>query len=579
MNNIENNTHTDGVRGFLKEWVKQWVTTQTVNTYSIAPRVFAMDNLIRPWLRKANNNANLTVDLSNWEGIWNGTTESALQNNAPFKLTAIVNRIDLRGNAAYTPSISNAGETRFIFTLINPYTGIIPINPNQTASMEQNGVGFVDWRGMNVIFEYGNPQTTLCLLKTFAQQWLNLSDVSYSFGTAASNNSYKDALQLITDQVTNANSVPSKTNGSAINRIRTNEKAFATFGTNPNAHVNWELQDWEFRQFELGATTHKLAMAPLTNNPPHTANYAPNILEDYTSTSQTVTNNNIFNWIFSGHKFQVLHGNFNLPTNLLSGSGIVRREETQFFGFLPNDFATAGGYNPAILSSEAKAIRQQLSLNTCSGCHAGETKTVFTHVNPVAYAEPAKYWLSSVDGATNITQDDNLYPSGNISDPLQAGGKNIGETYDGFLASYVINFETNKEMRIYDAASQSYYYRNHFQSVSPFLTGRRYEILNSTLTGYPNWQDDEPDDGNATQANHEEPDNTMLGLFYVNDPSNDANTTFPFLQEQKWGFNDLQRRHDDLCQLLNANCDGTTPQSILNLMILTQMNPFPIGAH
>lgn len=564
MGNIENNTHTDGIRGFLKDWVKHWISVQIVNGYTVKARDFALVTMIEPWLRKANNNVTLDVNLSNWESIWDTTPENDIKINAPFKLTAIVNRIDERANMAYTATITNSGETRFIFSLINPLTGVIPINPNQTASAEQDGKGFFDWRGLNVIFEYGNPQTTRCELKDFAQKWLDLSDPAYNFGIPSINNPYKDALQQITDYVTLANAVPLKINGSAINRVRTNEKVFATFDDNIETHAAWEKQDWEFRQFELSATSKKLVMVPLTNNPDYTANYAPNIQEDYTTSTHPVTNNEIINWIFNGNKNRVLNGSFNMPEHLLSGSGIVRREQTQYFDLIPDEFASKGNYNPAVESSQAKQIRQQLSLNTCVGCHAGETKTVFTHISPLAYGEVARYWLTQLDGASNISQDAALYPWGG-TDPLQLGGKNKGTT------NGVINFDTQTEINN----------RDFFQALSPFLTGRRYFSHRAPVPpGYPNWEDDEPDNTNSS-PNFDHSDNSLDWLFFVNDPSNDDDATFPYLSNKKWGYNDLERRKKDLCMFVNSNCSGsgTISNGTFELMKIIVFQPFPLGSH
>ena len=54
--------------------------------------------------------------------VWGSITQETLLKNAPFKLSAIVNRIDVRGNAAYGSGLNNSGETRFIFSLIAPIT-------------------------------------------------------------------------------------------------------------------------------------------------------------------------------------------------------------------------------------------------------------------------------------------------------------------------------------------------------------------------------------------------------------------------------------------------------------------------
>jgi len=78
-----------------------------------------LNQIIIPWLRNANNNQSLSVTLGNWVSLWNGTPQNMILKFAPFKLTAIVNRLDLRGNHGYSQSITNGGETRFIFSAVN----------------------------------------------------------------------------------------------------------------------------------------------------------------------------------------------------------------------------------------------------------------------------------------------------------------------------------------------------------------------------------------------------------------------------------------------------------------------------
>lgn len=563
MANMENGNHADGVRGFLKDWVRHWTVQQTVNGYVVEPRGDVMEHLIVPWLEKANGG--VLPPGATWEEQWDATPAADIKGYAPFKLTAIVNRQDLRGNHAYAASPSNAGETRFIFTLIDPVTGKVPIHRDQTIVQQSNGIGFVDWRGLNVILEYGNPGTSCAAQHELAEAWLDLSSTTYEFGEPESNNAFKDALQAITDLVTLPNASPTNVNGSAINRVRTNEKIFGPGPILSGETIEefWERADWEFRQFELNSVTHDFSMTPLTNNPDHTANFAPNIQEDTYGTSPQVTNSDLIDWIFDGHRLQVQHGNFNLPTNLLSGAGRVRREEVQYLDLEPGPFASAGGYDPLNESAQAKAIRQQLSLNTCAGCHAGETKTVFTHVNALAYAEPAKYWLATLDGASSIPQDPMLYPWGDLT-VLQHDGMNNGETVDP-LGGGGINFTTNGEVEP----------RSFFQGVSPFLTGRRY-------LDYPEppdrWQDDKTDDDDIALPTS---DATMLGLFHVSDPSNDGNVEFPFLANSRGSFNDLERRRSALCVFVNQSCSGGSlfPKSMVHLMGILSHAPLPLGSH
>ncbi len=59
--------------------------------------------VIKPWLIKSNPGVPpISITLANWE------TFTLDLKFAPFKLLAIVNRLDLRGNSGY--GFSNAGE-------------------------------------------------------------------------------------------------------------------------------------------------------------------------------------------------------------------------------------------------------------------------------------------------------------------------------------------------------------------------------------------------------------------------------------------------------------------------------------
>ncbi|HRO42736.1 MAG TPA: hypothetical protein PL009_07860 [Flavipsychrobacter sp.] len=67
------------------------------------------------------------------------------------------------------------------------------------------------------------------------------------------------------------------------------------------------------------------------------------------------------------------------------------------------------------------------------------------------------------------------------------------------------------------------------------------------------------------------------GLFYVNDPTN-PNPNSINLPQRRWGYNDLQRRKDDLCMLLSSWCDDNKPK-VSRIMVLVNHKPFPLGAH
>ncbi len=171
---------------FTTEWLNTWKTEQTIKGHTIAARA-AIDSLvITPWLR-ASGGAVLNLD------------------RAPFRLLAIVNRVDLR-------TAGNYGEGRFIY-------GVLDGSGNPTP--------------FTVILEYGIPSSLAPDLKTWATRWQNLANLPV--GTE----NYNRALQTITDSFTMAGANPNKPNGSALNQLRTNEIALGS--------------PWELREFRIAA--------------------------------------------------------------------------------------------------------------------------------------------------------------------------------------------------------------------------------------------------------------------------------------------------------------------------------------
>jgi len=622
------NTPVTGIstREFLKEWVKNWIVNQQVGSFAagnnnsttsydnVAARhdlnnVSVQGLFIETWIKRArevSGTYTTAITSSNWETEWDGTVEEDLIHMAPFKLMAIVNRLDIRGNSAYNGKINNAGETRFIYTLIDPVTGFPPKHFCIGSTS-----GGLDWVGMNVILEFGNPFDNVCDARLFAQQWYDLS--AYTLGSDA----YNEHLQAITDQVTDANAGGSKNfNKSAINQIRTNEKIFAGvncfYGTGLG---EWELADWELRQFELNSDQDVfLHQAVLTNTPvddrqntgatAFSYNDAVN-LQDISSNSvystENYTNHNdILSWIYgpygtSINRIRTRMGNHNLPEPFLAGRARIYKELAHYFGFdwttspftQPSGFSTSNN-TPDIL---AKEIRHQVSLNSCQGCHAGDTKTNFTQMMPRGYGEPANYWdptpsyVLSTENHSGLTDEtiDNRF---GFNDPVSANPKtisNAGTTYDAFTSNDEPNLEYADKIE-----------NKSCQIVSPFITGRFYSTQTTN-----SWQDDEFND-NPLQYPHEgylgladdhtnKSDEFMHGLYYVNDPSNESliNTitgglggNFPQLHKKRWGFNDLQRRQDDLCRFLKTNCNGSIHQlAVFDILQSIGLIAFPLGGH
>jgi hypothetical protein len=530
---IKSLSGTNNVNTFLKEWIKHWLVTQTINGQAVATRKQIVQQLIEPWIIKAyaNNSQTIasgTITELNWEDYWTPSSglaqifmnaELELFKSAPFRLTAIVNRIDLRGNTGYSNSINNAGETRFIFTLINPNThaelfpdfpiGDIPMHNDPSPAT--GAWPMIDWMGMNVIFEYGNVQTNKCDLRAFARQWIDLSN--YTF-TTLPNPAYNSALAAITNTVT----YPNVSMESAINNVRTNEKLF--FETDPTlaGFVRWDRATWEMRQFQL-TNLNMIVEVPVTNTPRDETNSMNslripasddclNIIPD--PADWCVDGNYALalgGWVTAslGNQLAILNNRHNLPPSygvyqLAAGSSIAKAEYAHSQNV---SFVDGNDYDPA-----RRKLRQRFSLNTCQGCHGGETKTIFTQVRPLSYGVPARYWLPNPD-----------FTVGELD--CQANIKNTGHTTAGEI-NYPMIMGNNK-----------------WDNVSAFLTGRK----NSGTAAGPNiFADDNPSDAG---------DNTMEGLYYVNDPLNDYNNGY---YVERWGYNDLLMRKQDLCAFYTSNC-------------------------
>jgi len=318
------NTASTGVSGeeFVKNWLKSWLAPTVVNGDPLPARTNLFNLVIRPWVI-ASGSAPGSFTIADWD------TKPLDLGKAPFKLTAIVNRLDLRGNSGYT--ISNAGEGRFVFGTLN---------------------GTCAPTSFTVIFEYGVPIKKCRRLVDYARQWYDLR--THAIGSAA----YNAALQAVTDVFAAANAVPAKPNGSAINQIRTNEIALDS--------------PWELREFNVDATTHQLFLTTVKQEPAkkYNAMAAPPVLPSDVTVMADWVNANATDIISDRHT---------VPLDIGGVPFLGGKSHTLSGGF----WNAASGQ---ILDPEA---RHHFSLNTCSGCHGRETRTDFLQVGTPPFGTAA----------------------------------------------------------------------------------------------------------------------------------------------------------------------------------------------
>jgi hypothetical protein len=312
---------------FTRQWLKHWENNLVINGWGVPARLAVRNTVIIPW-EQASGGPGFPLDLK----------------QAPFKLLAIVNRIDLRGNSGYTTN--NAGEARFVFGAID----------------RRNGGCLVS--EMTVILEYGIDQPDCDGVKNWAQQWVNLS--SLVLGSPA----YNAALEAITEQFAKAGAAPKKVNESALNQVRTNE--FLPQQTGP----------WELREFRLTMTKED-PLPPTGQLMETTVKQTPDEIMDGKFTLADYINANCGPILTDSHIVPL-----NFPRNGLDP--LMPNGPAGFLGgnsFVPPNFWNAPGLicDP-IPPGDA---RFKFSMATCSGCHRSETLTQFYHIIPTPFGTQA----------------------------------------------------------------------------------------------------------------------------------------------------------------------------------------------
>jgi hypothetical protein len=185
---------------FVLRFLGNFLVEKVINGDTVPPRPLMLDKVITPWLQK-----------SQAAGAPPGQLDMHF---APYKLTAIVNRFDLRERAAGIP----AGEGRYTFCMIDG---------SCTAALQST-----------MVVEFGITSKNNCdSLQSWARRWYNLKN--FTLGSPA----YNAALEDITNRYTLWGSAPARDSKIALDAIRTNEIEFAP--------EDGSTKRYEFRQFNL----------------------------------------------------------------------------------------------------------------------------------------------------------------------------------------------------------------------------------------------------------------------------------------------------------------------------------------
>ncbi len=340
---------------FVETWLSHWQANQTINTHVVNQRLNVNTIVLTPWPKRLDGH----IDLA----------------QSPFRLLAIVSRPDLRrttsGGGSYSINVSgnflDAGEARFVFGFVDKRFGCT-VTPFAT------------------IFEYRVPRCECQLVKSWAQQWIDL--FAFVPGTAA----YNDRLQVITEQFVKANANPAKPNGSAIGQVRTNEIELAG---------PWELREFQLSQFPFS------------------------FLREVTTADTAIDsfNNSVAfdNWILTAVAPALAPASFQNPippVPLFFGGANFLGSNPQTLS--PNFFwrvtnAQVPNLSPGGGNNTTNWGRHRASLAACNGCHGRESRTAAT-IAPFVHVDP------STPFGTPARLSEFLTGVINLPDPQEPGG-------------------------------------------------------------------------------------------------------------------------------------------------------------
>lgn len=352
---------------FVLKFLHNWQVEKEINGDIVPARPLITEKVILPWLAK-----------SEAAGAPPGQLDMHF---APYKLTGIVNRFDIRERAAGIP----AGEGRYTFCLIDS---------SCTAPLQST-----------MVVEYGINKSNNCdILQDWARQWYNLKDLTLG------SEEYNAALQAITDQYTLWGNV----NNAAkirLNNIRTNEIEYAAEDGNPRFY--------EFRDFKLFIDPERKLVQVPVSQVPH---------DRYNAQVDNPDVRLMVNWI-NNNRRGIINDDYVIPDSIagqpfLGGHAQILGEPVG----LPTGIYHWDGVNTKNSPARIKntTARHVFSRNTCTGCHAGEIQTFFTHVDPVFFGTEATLsgFLSGTAGRGGAVDFDNdpLNDSMMVKDAAGRGG-------------------------------------------------------------------------------------------------------------------------------------------------------------
>lgn len=350
---------------YISEWLAGQASARTVNDYDAQAAMQGIYDLY-------GGNQGLPSPVP-WPKIYDdgnpGTFNDILDGNkAPLQLIAIVNRFDLV--AGGYGSEGAEAELRFVFTFIDEET-----------CEPANG---------NIILEYAVPLSGCGDIEHWAKLWAQLDDLDPSQPEYWAHLSEQIILPVVS-----AGAGPGRPNESNLKVLRTNEQVLS-WPHYPSDFPTDSRRDWRMEEWAVDPGSGLLANQVLAQTPGF----------DWVDpdTSQSLPYPENVDLYIDTFQANILAGTHSVPLSF-NGSNFASPQVRY------GDFTeSAGQYNVVTYSSahnwramsfgsanvSSVKARQQFSLTTCSGCHAGEA---FEDGDGSAPFNDSN-WNASVPGAT-----------------------------------------------------------------------------------------------------------------------------------------------------------------------------------
>ena len=423
---------------FVREWVATWDVDGLVNDDNVPAR-------------------NTTSVIQGWEEEPGGALDL---DQSPFRLLAIVNRLDLRDAVGYGGS-GTAGELRFVFGLVSsggggggPFgdnaefgegsgegLGGEVIGERGTESdfiasggLDVPGGGSCNMRKMSVILEYKVDANSCQDVLGYAQSWEALDQdpghIDFDQMSPADLEDFLVDLQAITDTVVLADAAPNRPNGNALGQLRTNELVMGSPREMREFTLQPESGSGPALVTEDGLVPH-LLMLDTTKQTPD-ADFGRTINVDLQALMAGYIND-----ADGGVSEAICKGEHVVPLSLLPVD-VTSPVSTPFLAGRA-DFFSNNGLQGTFFSApgiedwedpdggpgcDAAKLRFNFSSATCTGCHGADTLAVgadprFYHIDPTVFTPGEGARLSRFMTGTQVDGDPD---AGAIPDPSPYNG-------------------------------------------------------------------------------------------------------------------------------------------------------------